>query len=568
VSLSVSINFNSLRIVNEELDHTIKQAATEFEAYLADSVERSYLDSCVENLGQIAGVFRLLQYPGAIALAEEMETLVKEIASDESLKENKVSALTHAFFVLHRYIEYIATRQYEMPILVVVYVNEMRVARGASLLLEQSMYPELAQAIRDKALPPGEGEPQLDELNSAIGRLRHMYQVGLLGVIKDQSSAMHFQLMSRAMSRATAMLGNHSNSGFWQLASAFLTCLAAGDFELTLHRKRYLAAIEKLMRDLVNKGVSSLEDAPNGDLQESLLFCLTLSGNETSTVATLLDALALPRDQGTDRLVAQQRELMHGPGIEAFDSVIKVVKEELATARDVLEISSQNNLINEEDLDVLKDVLSRIADTLVVLDLSGPQAMLREQLDKLANYNPDELFDFLAAADALLYVDSSLVSLKQQDLSSDALGQARELSRKEVIANSQLAEAERVVLEEAKSCISLAKRAITAYVDSNFEVAHIANVSTTLNTVRGGLYVLNFRRASAVVRSCCEFIDNHSTTLAGGGHRHQLLETLADALISIEYFLNEIDVNRAPDEIILEIAEESLEALGFAVEQV
>ena len=52
-----------------------------------------------------------------------------------------------------------------------------------------------------------------------------------------------------------------------------------------------------------------------------------------------------------------------------------------------------------------------------------------------------------------------------------------------------------------------------------------------------------------------------------GGQRHQLLETLADALISLEYYLAELETSRDVNEQILEVAEESLAALGFAVEK-
>jgi len=50
-----------------------------------------------------------------------------------------------------------------------------------------------------------------------------------------------------------------------------------------------------------------------------------------------------------------------------------------------------------------------------------------------------------------------------------------------------------------------------------------------------------------------------------GPQRHQLLETLADALIGLEYYFTELAARRVPDEKILAVAEESLAALGYAV---
>jgi hypothetical protein len=561
VSLNVEVNLNSLRIVSEELNITIKQAATELEAFLADSSERSYLNSSVEHIRQIAGVCRLLEFPGAIALAVEMQTMAEAIAEQDQPIEGMVAALTHAFFVLPHYLEYISTRQRELPIMMVEYVNEMRIARRAELLNEHQLYPELSGALSKQNLLGGTGSPDLDELQAAIGRLRHMYQVGLLGVINDKRSVIHFQLMSRALSRATAMLGDHSSSGQWLLAKAVIDCFAEDALELTLHRKRYLAAIEKLLRNYANKGDQALNAEPDAELTRNLLMCLTVAGSESASARQWLAELGLPNCDVTDRGVAEQRVIMHGPSMETFDSVINALREELRTAKEILEVSSQHNAVEEEEMASLRDVLSRVADTLMLLNLTGPQDMLREQLQGL---DDGSAIDFNAAADVVLFVDSSLGSLKRHEFSADELNQVNDVTRREIIANSQLAEAERVVLEEAKSCISLAKRAITSYVDSNFELAHIANVATTLNTIRGAVYILNYHRAAAVVKSCSEFISDHINQHVGG-QRHQLLETLADALISIEYYLNEIEVNREPNEMILEIAEESLDALGFPV---
>ena len=245
-------------------------------------------------------------------------------------------------------------------------------------------------------------------------------------------------------------------------------------------------------------------------------------------------------------------------------------KEELYQAKDILEIASQNNSIDSEDFNSLQTILTRVADTLLVLNLTGPQDTLKQQLKNMTGWasRADALDanDFLQAADAVLFVESSLSGLDRGEISITELNEANVLTRKKIIASSQLAEAERVVIEEAESGISLAKRAITSYVDSNFDTAHIANVVVTLNTVRGGLLMLGYKRAASVIKSSSAFVDSSLKQNNNGDQRHQLLETLADALISLEYYLNEISSGQSPNDKILELAEESLAALGFAVE--
>ena len=216
-----------------------------------------------------------------------------------------------------------------------------------------------------------------------------------------------------------------------------------------------------------------------------------------------------------------------------------------------------------EEIDPLLATLQRVKDTLSLLSLGGPSALLSEQLQQIQQWKErsDDLSsrDFMEVADALLYVESSLSALRHREVSPQDLEQASVLARKKIIASSHLAEAQRLVIHEAQAGIAMAKRAITSYVDSNFDSAHIANVAVTLRSVWGGLYVINLHRAAAVLQSSIAFIQSHvKGDGQAGAQRHQLLETLADAMISLEYYLSEYETSGESNEDILVVAEEGL----------
>ena len=376
--------------------------------------------------------------------------------------------------------------------------------------------------------------------------------------------------MRRSVSRVLNLLGNHPSVEIWQIASAVLEAFVAAKLEITLNRKRLLGEIEKMMRIIVSKGESGLNDPAPAHLKQDMLFLLMLTDVSRPEIDSIRSAYSLPSLGMTDADIRSQRETMQGPSLDTIESVIAVLKEELRGGKDILEIASQNNGIESEDLAALIDTLSRVADTLTVLNLQGPRSTLTEQLATISAWQQDASTvgraDFLQVADAVLYVESALSSLDRRELTVEDLNRATELTRKKIVASSQLAEAEHLVIEEAQSGLALAKRAITSYVDSNFDAAHIANVATTLDTVRGGLKMLNYHRAAAVLSSCSRFVAEHSSANDEGGQRHQLLETLADALISLEYYLSELEASQDVDEDILGIAEESLQALGYAVD--
>ena len=121
MSLDVTINLNSLKLVKEELDKSISQASTEFEAYLANQTDQSHIDHSISSMAQVAGTFKLLQFPGAALLAEELASAQRFIAGDETKTTDQIlGAVTHNLFVLPRYIEYITIRQSALPILLIM----------------------------------------------------------------------------------------------------------------------------------------------------------------------------------------------------------------------------------------------------------------------------------------------------------------------------------------------------------------------------------------------------------------------------------------------------------------
>lgn len=566
--LELNVNMTSLHMIREELDSTLSQSATDFEAYLADQQDGQYLKSSRNAIAQIGGIFRLLEFPGAALLADEMAVMLDHLGNPDTKSSHAmINAVTNAFFILPRYLEYIDVKKKGMPILLIPYINDMRVARRDVLVAEYHFFNEEITCL---AMPIDTGTSlKLEALASHAKRLNHMYQTGLVGVVKDPRNILHYQYMSRAVGRITALTGNHSSAGFWQLAHAVLECFAADKVELTINRKRNLASLEKMIRLIATKGEEGLNTEAPTELKKDFVFILKLADFNSEFVNSVREAYSATRIDTSDSDIVAQREIMHGPMADTIESVTKALKEELRLAKDILEIAAQNSAIEEEDANGLIDVVSRICDTLLILNLQGPRQILHDQLNVITPWqtSSDQLSrdEIIAVADAVLYVESAISSLDRNECTTDDLNAADASMREKIVASNQLSEAENLVIEEAQSGIALAKRAITAYAESNFDPAHIANVTVTLSTVRGGLHMINYSRAAAILKSCGDFVASNIDQQESPEQRHQLLETLADALISLEYYLYEVATNHSANEKILDVAEQSLAALGFEV---
>ncbi|MGQ9424618.1 pilus assembly protein [Gilvimarinus sp. F26214L] len=567
MSQSASINLSSLGLVHDELVATIEQSAGKLEQFVADMDSSELLQSCIEGLQQITGTLSLVQLKGADLLAQEALALATEITVGDEKLERRLGALTDAFFVIPRYIEYTLQTRRALPVLLIPTINDLRQARGAALLEESYFFPLDLQRARPL---PGQTSAALGEdLTALVRRLRHMYQAGLVNVLQGRLVKPSLGMMQRAMQRLAAVSGDRPMGTLWRVAATALEVMATEQMEINRGRKLLFGAIDRQIKALQTKGRAALDQDVPATLIKDCVYLVSISGASTKSATEILEAFPHDPPGILDRELSRQGEVLLGPSATTVHSVAAVMREELNKIKDVLERASQSGVDAISDFDELLGMMGKVAEILSVVGLISPSNALKEEMAKVEAWrdspgeaDPQTMID---VADVVLYIESTISSLEISNLSDEKLAQANSIARQEVIASSQLAEAELIVLQEAESGLALVKRALNAFAESNYDRGHIKNVAATLTSVRGGMAVLSLARASQVVSACVEFVSDtllHNDQPAALQH---LLETFADAVIGLEYYLDAVKSDRNAGDSILEIAEESLAALGHAV---
>lgn len=568
VTDGLSINVSSLNLVHDELLATIEQAAGKLEQFVADMESSELLQGCIEDMQQISGTLSLLQLKGADLLAREALALANEITIGGAALDRQLTALTDAFFVIPRYLEYTLQTRKAVPVLLIPAIDALRQARGAEPLGESYFFQiDLAAAA---PLSVGSSAVMGEDLPALARRLRHMYQTGLVNVLQDKLAKASLGMMARATQRLSAVSGQHAMGRFWFVVSAAVDAVAERQMELTRSRKLLLGAIDRQIRSIEKEGVAAL-DRPGPDrLLKECVYLIALSGSTSAEAGRVLDAFPHTPVGYNDQELTRQSEILLGPSLNTVHSVAAVLQEELNKIKDVLERASQSGGAEAiSDFDELLGMLNKVAEILRVVRLVSSSDALREGIKQVERWRDDpksvEPGSMVELADAVLYVESTVAGLQTSKLSGEALATAGVLGRQEVIASNQLAEAEVIVLQEAESGLALIKRALNSFAESGYDRGHIKNVVATLTSVRGGMTVLDLQRASKVVAASVSFVDKtllHGDQPAALEH---LLETFADAIIGLEYYLDAVKSDRAAGDSILEVAEESLAALGYPV---
>jgi hypothetical protein len=562
------INLSSLKMVHDELVSTIEQSAIRLEQFSQDRNNGELLQECIEGIRQIRGTINLIQLKGLDLLAEELLTHITDITLGENEKTNKkLEILTSSFFILPRYLEYCAQTSRSMAVLLVPHVNELRLARSATPLPESYFYPLDVIRPNRKAVPAA---AQIQEdMSVLVRRLRHMYQTGLINVIKDNQVKSSLGMMSRSLERLETVCAGSVLGNFWWLAHATMNVIREKNMSLTKTRKLLLGNIEREIKRLQFEGKSILSREPDAALQKELLYLLALSHSKDEKTLAVMMAYGVKLPSYTEVELAREMDFIRGPSANTISSMVSVLSDEIHSTKNILERAAQGGAELLSESPELVDTLKKIADILSVVGLSAPSNGLKHEIEKISSWQrdhkavtPDEL---LSVADTLLYVESSIAGLARTSLSDDKLAQINTSSRDTVMSNNQIAEAEKIVLEEAEAGLVLVKRALTSFAESNYDKGHVRNISGTLDAVRGGMFVLGLPRAAKVLAGCMRFVEDDLLQQELHPAIQHMLETFADAIISLEYYLDSVKFDKNADTSILQVAEESLQALGFEV---
>jgi hypothetical protein len=574
VQYEVAVNLSSLALVSTELAATLDQAIDTFEEYLSDQDNNNLLANCVGMVWQVAGTLTLIEVNGAALLAGNMHSLLDDsLKSSKPLNDKQLEALSTSFFVLPRYLESVAARKTDNVLMLLPQINELRLSHQREILFEHTLL-----GVEDQQFSSTSDfgvKQHLDELSApdTIKRLRHMYQIGLLGVIRESQLELHLRLMTRALQRVSGLVDPGPAQRFWLLASAVLYGFQEKSLSINSTRRRLFGMLDKALRGLSTKQdqIDLVPDMPG--LEQELYYLLRISSPKAGTaVARFMAGAGIEPLPLRDIELQSEMQRMLGPGLDAMATVSKELRSELHNAMDILEILMQSGRTDAEEIQPLQAILLQLAGVLKVLSLPTLANYLAAQADaagKLVSAGHTQAQEQLPnIADAILFIEHSFDKMDRNQLTAAELEDLTPERQMAISNSSQLETSRLLVFKEAEAVISMSKRAITSYLESEYDIAHIYNVGSTLDTIRGAFQLLKMERITLVLQAAVRFINDFTEKTAShsGGKAQELLETLADALISIEYYVLQLSRQEQADDDVLALAEDSLAALGYRVQ--
>jgi chemosensory pili system protein ChpA (sensor histidine kinase/response regulator) len=561
------ISSQTLHLVAKELGVTLNEARAALEAYAERPDQTALLEKCADQLHLAHGVLRLVEVYGAALLAEEMEHVTRyllQAGADQKRHGDGLDALMRAMVQLPTYLERVLSGGRDLALVLLPLLNDLRSVRGSPLLSEGTLLLLNLKSDQPAQPQPPRQDEQVISVVQWARRLRPRFQVGLLGYIRGERTVQNLEILAKVAEKLEQVATTQPVFQLYWVVGAVLEAVRANGLEGSATLKRLLGQADRQIKLLYEQGEARYSENPPVDLLNNLLYYVARATTSGGRIAAVRASFKLAELLPVDDSIEQERESLSAPSVKLMRTVAAAIKEDLSKVKDVLDIFVRRGGGRPEELVPQLELLKKISDTLGVLGLGELRQRVQQEISELSDSlgegkSPSEAA-LIKVAGVLLSVEDSL----DDQLVRLILPSAANTEKSEAIGDQdfEFRQVSEAVLRECIVNLARIKEAVSIAVQkpSEFSTQGLDNVPQLLRGITAGLLMLGKVRAvelmdavGAEVRKLIE---------PGAGAPDGLrLERIADAIVSIEYYMETLQNGRADPWYMLDNAEMCIRAL-------
>jgi chemosensory pili system protein ChpA (sensor histidine kinase/response regulator) len=541
--------YMALEWVIRDIKDTLAQARRALDTYAREPDDVIQLKFCLTYIHQVYGSLHMSGFHGGAMIASEIEALAQGLLNKTvPHKKEAIGVLQKSIVELPVYLESALKTKSDQPSLVFSLLNDLRATRDASLMSESIMFsPNLEYAYQVK----GEKHPIVNDeqqLRLMLSKLRQMYQVAAASVIHKKNVEENFAYLCKVSQRLEKILQGTKRAALWEIVSAFVVGLQKNLIEDTASVKTLLRKLDGELKELIDGGYSALEKHTTDELIKNFLYYLSSIAETTPEIDGLREHYAVNKASRVET-----EKLDSGiSSVESYAAITSSLLEGFGDIQERLELCQQENYFSES-VDWLKIKLNQVADTLAILNVT----QLRQRIiDSIAVVTALE-HDHTLLSDRLLDVKDH-VEVVEKELEK-TLAEKQSLV---TMSSRQFSQEDDLALQESRNGLEEAKDAVVNYIATQWNIKNLQPVPSILRDVGEKLLQLSLTAPAEILAASANYIEMTMIHQSSQPEWKQL-DSLADVIASIDYFLEVLSFTKEEDFSILAGAENGLLSLGI-----
>jgi len=578
MSTSSQVDPNTLGWVKNEIDETLNQARQALEGFAEDISDKTRLRFCITHLHQVVGTLLMVELDGAAMLAQETEHLTEAIYNSEVGDElAALESVTRGIIAIPDYLSRLQFGQPDIPLRLLPYINELRVARGEDPLPESDLFfPDLS--VRPVEDTSEQLEPEEFTENTKI--LRKPLQNALLAWLRNESDPAPLKKIEDIFEKIQKTAYSPIVEQLFWVAGGFVEALAEGSLSATNERKRLFARIDQEIKKLIDNDGKPAVRSVFETLLKDLLLEVGRATNKGLKVKTLKQAFALERLMPVSEDGDDSSEL---PTPEALQSVSAALTEEINSAQDILAAYFDRDRDEAASLEPLIPILTKMSSTMAMLNVEPLKGLVDElievckaigesRIENLEDASMKMARGLLVVAQGTEEMGDSMSDWKRGV--DDATIMLRLLHDPEAaqpgvdgfeVSDGELSDNEYrqlvgVVGEEVRVNLAHIEEALETYATDDSLTEELERINTYLLQIEGAVQILGQEELAALTSRTIDAINElmHGNLTSSP----KTLEALAVAVGTIGAYLDGLQYDRPNIDSLLEVADYELRSLA------
>ena len=346
----------------------------------------------------------------------------------------------------------------------------------------------------------------------------------------------------------------------WWVVGAIVEALREGGLETGVSIKRLLGLADREILQLYTQGEARYAQNPPVELLNNLLYYAARATSNGPKVTAVRASFRLNELLMVDDSVEQERENLSAPSVKLMHTVAAAIREDLGKVKDVLDIYVRRGG-QPAELEAQVGMLRKIGDTLGVLGLGELRQLVhRRDRSPRGHGRRQDAGRSRRAGAHRRHADQCRGSPRSRPHRPHRARRRSGGSPARMAVDADFQQVQSAVLRECSVNLVRVKEAIASNVAGTLDVGALDSWPGLIAGIKAGLLMLGKTRAVEIVDGISQHLKD---LLQPGGTAvpPNYLDRLADAVVSLEYYMETLQAGRADPWYMLDNAQTCLQAL-------
>ncbi len=553
-----TLNSHVIDLLNGELGFAIEQAMEQ-----AENLDVEHFQVFQNAMKQLRGVCVIAELDSLARLSDEIIISI-DGAMAGTIDSKALNVLLHSSLsAANKLVRAIVDARVDNVCILLPEMTAFRRLRGEPPLYEYHCLNKIDWPMFDKqvAFNPLGGEEKDD-----VKRLLHLYQFGLLDIIRDKNRNKAFVILFRVVQRLQNIAILVSEKDYWWVVGLVVRALGEGKLELQVERIRLLSAVEKQLRLLAAENPAGGRNPyPEGLWRAFVsLVALTETINEDEEVRR--SRVGIPELDFTEQDITGIRKFITDNKGDDEARSFRVLKDLIWDTRYLLDIPENGFIENDSTvITELKEAFGKMASLWQANGFDGLSRRFSQFNVRLESSQPEARLPQEMMVEFIDTILQSECALLEFNYIPPSKLQAREWESRplsEILRTSLLKTAQIAVMTEASARLSQVKEILGEISSGYVSDEVIPELESALVSISGSSRVIGLDLLADLAEKCLKFIKETLFSPQVDQLIKNYWEVFADSITCLEYYVDSYKAGYIEDDTVLETASKCLESLG------